>query len=61
MLPVVVTSEWSNAEDRRCGLFRHVASEFLFLRGLCWYITWLRLVKNLNPQEEKSADRNNIV
>jgi hypothetical protein len=24
-----VTSEWSNAEDRRCGLFRHAVSEFL--------------------------------
>jgi hypothetical protein len=27
--------------------FQHVVSEFLFLRGLCWCITWLRLVKNL--------------
>jgi hypothetical protein len=34
MLPLAVTSEWSNAKDRRCGLFRHVASEFLFLRGI---------------------------
>jgi hypothetical protein len=25
------------------------------------YITWLRLVKNLTPQEEKSAGRNKIV
>jgi hypothetical protein len=25
------------------------------------YITWLRLVKNLNPWEEKSAGRNKIV
>jgi hypothetical protein len=25
-----VTSEWSNAEDRRCNLFRHAASEFLW-------------------------------
>jgi hypothetical protein len=32
VLPLAVTSEWSNAEDRRCGLFRHVAS--LFLRGI---------------------------
>jgi hypothetical protein len=28
----VVTSEWSNAEDRRCGLFRHTVTEFL--RGI---------------------------
>jgi hypothetical protein len=31
-LPLAVTSEWSNAEDRRCGLFRHVASKLL--RGI---------------------------
>jgi hypothetical protein len=53
MLPVAVTSEWSNAEDRRCGLFRHVASEFLFLRGLLLYITWLCLVKNLTPLRKR--------
>ncbi len=27
-----MTSMWSNAEDRRCGLFRHIVS--LFLRGI---------------------------
>jgi hypothetical protein len=32
VLPLAVTSEWSNAEDRRCGLFRHAVSEFL--RGI---------------------------
>jgi hypothetical protein len=32
-----------------------------FLWGLCWYITWLRLVKNLTHCEEKSAGQNNIV
>jgi hypothetical protein len=58
MLPVAVISNWSNAEDHRSGLFRHVAPEFM---GFCWYITWLRLVKNLTPREEKSAGRNNIV
>jgi hypothetical protein len=26
-----------------------------------WYITWLHLVKNLTPWEEKSAGLNNIV
>jgi hypothetical protein len=37
--------------------FRH-----LFLRGIfLTYITWLRLVKNLTPREEKSAGRDNIV
>jgi hypothetical protein len=25
------------------------------------YITWLRLVKNLTPREEKNAGRNKIV
>jgi hypothetical protein len=34
MLPATVTSNWSNDEDHRSGLFRHVAPEFLFLRGL---------------------------
>jgi hypothetical protein len=34
---------------------------FCFCGGFCWYITWLRLVKNLTPREEKSAGRNNIV
>jgi hypothetical protein len=30
-LLLAVTSMWSNAEDRRCGLFRHC---FSFLRGI---------------------------
>jgi hypothetical protein len=30
-LPLMVTLMWSNAEDRRCGLFRHC---FNFLRGI---------------------------
>jgi hypothetical protein len=34
----------------------------MFLRGIFHtYITWLRLVKNLTPGEEKSADQNKIV
>jgi hypothetical protein len=34
----------------------------MFLRGIFHtYITWLRLVKNLTPREEKSAGRYNIV
>jgi hypothetical protein len=54
-----VTSLWSNAEDRWCGLFRRC---FNFLQGIfCVYITWLRLIKNLTPQEEKSAGRNKTV
>jgi hypothetical protein len=32
-----------------------------FAGAFYWYITWLRLVKNLTPREEKSAGRNNIV
>jgi hypothetical protein len=33
-----------------------------FLRGIfCVYITWLRLIKNLTPQEEKSVGWNKIV
>jgi hypothetical protein len=33
-LPLAVTSMWSNAEDRRCGLFRHCINFFCggFLR-----------------------------
>jgi hypothetical protein len=27
----------------------------------CVYITWLRLIKNLTPREEKSAGRNKAV
>jgi hypothetical protein len=34
---------------------------FYFCGGFCWYITWLRLVKNLTPREEKSVGQNNIV
>jgi hypothetical protein len=34
---------------------------FRFCGGFCWYITWLHLVKNLTPREEKSAGWNNIV
>jgi hypothetical protein len=34
VLPVAVTLEWSNVEDPQDCLFRHVASEFLFLWGL---------------------------
>jgi hypothetical protein len=34
----------------------------MFLRGIFHlYITWLRLVKNLTPREEKSAVQNKIV
>jgi hypothetical protein len=32
-----------------------------FAGAFRWYITWRRLVKNLTPQEEKSAGLNNIV
>jgi hypothetical protein len=32
-----------------------------FCGGFCRYITWLRLVKNLTPQEEKSVGLNNAV
>jgi hypothetical protein len=47
VLPLTVTSVWSNAEDHRCGLFRHWLS---FLWGIfCLYITWRRLIKNLTP------------
>jgi hypothetical protein len=34
----------------------------MFLRGIFHtYITWLRLIKNLTPREEKSAGRYKIV
>jgi hypothetical protein len=33
----------------------------IFVGSFHWYITWLRLVKNLTPREEKSAGRNNFV
>jgi hypothetical protein len=34
----------------------------MFLRGIFHlYITWLRLVKNLTPREEKSVGQNKIV
>jgi hypothetical protein len=32
-----------------------------FARAFWRYITWLRLVKNLTPREEKSAGLNDIV
>jgi hypothetical protein len=32
-----------------------------FVRAFWRYITWLRLIKNLTPWEEKSAGLNNIV
>jgi hypothetical protein len=32
-----------------------------FAGDFCVYITWLRLIKNLTPQEEKSAGRNKTV
>jgi hypothetical protein len=34
---------------------------FCFCGGFCRYITWLRLIKNLTPREEKSAGQNSIV
>ena len=37
--------------------FRHMLLRGIFLT----YITWLRLVKNLTPREEKSAGRYKIV
>jgi hypothetical protein len=33
----------------------------VFAGDFCGYITWLRLIKNLTPQEEKSAGRNDTV
>ena len=33
----------------------------IFCGGFSVYITWLRLIKNLTPREEKSADQNKIV
>jgi hypothetical protein len=33
----------------------------IFAGDFCVYITWLRLIKNLTPQEEKSAGRNDTV
>jgi hypothetical protein len=41
--------------------FDKLRLSFCFCGGFCWYITWLRLVKNLTLREEKSAGRNNIV
>jgi hypothetical protein len=41
--------------------FDTLCLSFCFCGGFCWYITWLRLVKNLTPRELKSAGRNNIV
>jgi hypothetical protein len=33
----------------------------VFAGDFCRYITWLRLVKNLTPWEEKSAGLNNTI
>jgi hypothetical protein len=33
----------------------------VFAGDFCGYITWLRLIKNLTPREEKSAGRNDTV
>jgi hypothetical protein len=33
----------------------------IFCGGFSVYITWLRLIKNLTPREEKSAGRNKTV
>jgi hypothetical protein len=44
--------------------FDMLQSSFLqgiFAGDFCTYITWLRLVKNLTPREEKSAGLNNVV
>jgi hypothetical protein len=51
VLPLAVTSMWSNAEDRRCGLFRHCIN--FFAGDFCVYITWLRLIKNLTPGRKR--------
>jgi hypothetical protein len=32
-----------------------------FVGDFHWYITWLCLIKNFTPREEKSAGLNNIV
>jgi hypothetical protein len=50
-LPLTVTSMWSNAEDRRCGLFRHIV--LVFAGDFCVYITWLHLIKNLTPGKKR--------
>jgi hypothetical protein len=54
-----VTSVWSNAEDRRCGLFRHWLS---FLRGIfACILHGAASLKTSHPWEEKSAGWNNNV
>jgi hypothetical protein len=58
-LPLVVTSEWSNAEDRRCGLLRHAVSEFLW--GIFAGILHGSASLKTSPREEKSAGRNSTV
>jgi hypothetical protein len=60
VLPLAVTSEWSNAEDHRCGLFRHAVSEFL--RGIfVGILHGSASLKTSPPREEKSAGQNSIV
>jgi hypothetical protein len=59
VLPLAVTSVWSNAEDRQCGLFRHWLS---FLRGIFSYILHgSASLKTSPPWEEKSTGRNSNV
>jgi hypothetical protein len=53
MLPVAVTSNRSNAEGRRSGVFRHGDTRIFFAGAFYWYITWLRLVKNLTPRRKR--------
>jgi hypothetical protein len=62
MLPIAVTWNWSNAEDRRSGLFRRVAPGFFVFAGaFVGILHGSASLKTSSPREEKSAGQNNIV
>ena len=54
-LPLAVTLMWSNDEDCRCSLFRHIV--LVFAGDFCVYITWLHLIKNLTPGRKRVRAR----
>jgi hypothetical protein len=48
-------------ECRRPSMWSFSTCCIVFAGDFCKYITWLRLVKNLTPWEEKSAGQNSTV
>jgi hypothetical protein len=57
MLPVVVTSNWSNAEDHRSGLFRRCICVFVSAGAFAVVLHGFALLKTSHPGRKRVRAR----